>query len=725
MMILIFRTYYHKVVCSYKYDCCRTENNVAKIQKNMFTSPFMVKNSKKNYTFALSKKLKSLINYHPMKKLVSFSLFIIVLALCQSLYAQVNTGKLPQSTISQLSAATVPQFDVPTPDMNKIKRNEDLSIKAGKPLYAGIVVPLNNMNSQNSGIWETTEDGYDIWRLRLHNNEAKGCCVLFDKFNLPEGSEFFCYNEDMTLIYGPYTSEDVSGEEFSTGVFGKGDVILEYISPKHTLNQYSRPEISLFGYNFFFRSEGLPNYSISGTKSDEYGASASCMVNINCPEGDNWRSQQKGVARMLSYLYEDGSIFTGWCSGTVVNNTMGDGTPYFLTANHCADNTPSSYWSYFQFYFHYECPYCTCSSEPGATVFSNGCQKIANSPINNGSDFLLVKIKSVSWTQLKSNDIVLNGWSKSATGSHSGVSIHHPKGDVKKISTYNTQLTSSTFYTQGEYGAENAYWLVEWATTYNQGSAHHSVTEQGSSGSPIFNSDGLVVGTLTGGSSSCTNDAHEYYGKISYHWQSAGSTDDKRLKPWLDPVPLSQTTCNALNLNSSFYIMPAAKIFTPSSGNFTFSVYSDQAWTLSYLNEHDWFTANHESGSGNGNIKITCDANNTGTARKANLRVTKTDGSYFNFYVKQESNGTSIAAIDDSEFNIYPNPAHDQIHIEAVNYFIKNIEIVDMLGKVVYSYNNAGANSLILPVSQLENAMYIIRITTDNNNIVYKKFTKN
>lgn len=661
-----------------------------------------------------------------MKKLVSFSLLIIVLAFCQTLSAQINTGKLPQSAVSQLSSATVPQFDVPTPNLDKIKQDQDLSIKAGKPLSVGVVVPLANINAQNSGIWETTDDGYDIWRLKLHNDEAKGCCVLFDKFYLPEGSTFFCYNKDMSLIYGPYTSEDVSGEQFSTGVFSKGDVILEYISPKHQLDQYGRPEISLFGYNFFFRSEGLPDMKV--VKSDETGfeASQSCMVNVNCPEGDNWRTQQKGVARMLAYFLEGGQQYSGWCSGTIVNNTMGDGTPYYLTANHCADNTPDSYWGWFQFYFHYECPYCDCYHiEPGYTLFSNGCTKIANSPINGGSDFLLLKIKNVTWNTLKSKDIVLNGWSKSTTGSPSGVSIHHPAADVKKISTYNETLTSGTFSYQDEYGATNAYWLVKWATTYNQGSAHHSVTEQGSSGSPIFNNNGLVVGTLTGGSSSCTYDAREFYGKLSYHWQSAGSTDNKRLKPWLDPVPLSQTTCDILDLNSSFYILPAAKIFTGNGGNFTFSVYSDQAWTLEYLNEHDWFTANHESGSGNGNIKITCDANNTGTARKANLRVTKADGTSFNMYVKQESNGTGIATIDDSEFNIYPNPAHDQIHIDAINYFIKEVEIVDMLGKVVYSYNNAGANSLILPVSQLENAMYIIRITTDNNNIVYKKFTKN
>ncbi len=33
-----------------------------------------------------------------------------------------------------------------------------------------------------------------------------------------------------------------------------------------------------------------------------------------------------------------------WCSGSLVNNTSNDGTPYFLTANHCYSNP--SQWAF-------------------------------------------------------------------------------------------------------------------------------------------------------------------------------------------------------------------------------------------------------------------------------------------------------------------------------------------------------------------------------------------
>lgn len=656
-----------------------------------------------------------------MKNLLPISLLALCLIIGQWVSAQVNSGVLPQSAVAQLSEASVPQVEVATPDLAALQAKSEKSVQDGTPLKVAIIMPLQ-LTPDNAGIWEHTDGGYDIWRLRLHNAKALGCCALFERFQLPEGAQFFAYNSDKSLIYGPYTNEDnPSGEGYSTGLFVGGDVILEYVSPKRTLNQNENPDILIAGYTYFYRPEGLPDNRIPGTKDGDtgYGASQSCMINVNCSEGDNWRVQQKGVGRLFSY---DAQGYGGWCSGTLINNTMGDGTPYFLTANHCADNTPTSYFNYSTIDFHYECPYCTCSSEPGKNTYT-GVTKIANSPISGGSDFLLLKLKNTTWTRLKNDGLVLNGWSKTASASSSGVCIHHPAGDVKKISTYNSTLTSGTFSesTTHETGATNAYWVVPWAyTTHGR-----SVTEGGSSGSPLFNNNGLVVGTLTGGNSTCAApNAREYYGKMSYHWTSAGTTDNTRLQPWLDPVSLSSTTCKALDLTSSFYIIPAAHIFNANGGTYSYALFSNQPWTLSYQNDHSWFTVSTESGNGDGGLQVTCQANTTNAMRRCILIVTKSDGTTFQVIVQQTA-PTGISVIPENEFTIYPNPAHDQINIESAEHFLSKVEIIDMLGKVVYSQNFNGYNSLIIPVSQLNDAMYLMRLTTVNNEVVYKKFSKN
>ena len=98
------------------------------------------------------------------------------------------------------------------------------------------------------------------------------------------------------------------------------------------------------------------------------------------------------------------------------------------------------------------------------------------------------------------------GWNNGTSGSPSGVSIHHPSGSAKKISTYNSSLSSATY----NGGANSAHWMVTWSATTNG----HGVTEGGSSGGPIFDQNGRIIGQLTGGSSYCTaTGSPDLYGK--------------------------------------------------------------------------------------------------------------------------------------------------------------------------------------------------------------------
>ena len=79
-----------------------------------------------------------------------------------------------------------------------------------------------------------------------------------------------------------------------------------------------------------------------------------------------------------------------------------------------------------------------------------------------------------------------------------------------------------------------SHWQVTWIQTLNG----HGVTEGGSSGSPIFDNHGHIVGTLTGGNSNCGSQFEnlpDYYGKFSYSWDQNGTDSASVLKYWLDP----------------------------------------------------------------------------------------------------------------------------------------------------------------------------------------------
>ena len=90
--------------------------------------------------------------------------------------------------------------------------------------------------------------------------------------------------------------------------------------------------------------------------------------------------------------------------------------------------------------------------------------------------------------------------------------------------------------------------MVYWVST----ETNHGVTEGGSSGSPIYNQNHHIVGTLSSGASACVNGgagpgtgpyAPDYYGKMSYHWDGNNPIPEQdKLKYFLDPENTGQET---------------------------------------------------------------------------------------------------------------------------------------------------------------------------------------
>lgn len=73
------------------------------------------------------------------------------------------------------------------------------------------------------------------------------------------------------------------------------------------------------------------------------------------------------------------------------------------------------------------------------------------------------------------------------------------------------------------------------------------MTEGGSSGSPLFNSKGLIIGTLSGGSSSCElPEGLNLYGKLYYHWNKYSDNDTARMDVWLDPLGMGVTSLQGM-----------------------------------------------------------------------------------------------------------------------------------------------------------------------------------
>lgn len=434
-------------------------------------------------------------------------------------WAQVSIDIEPLSNKAQfISEAEVVSVRLYNPDMSVIEAEDELAEAEGKPPRYAVHLPVG-ISNENGGDWMELKGGARLWRLRLETNGALATTLLFDAFQIPDGGLVHVYNDDKSHMIGAFTSQNnADGGNYATQILFGNACTIEYYEPAHVRGQ-GLIEIADLGYCY--------RYIYGPDSPEERGGSQFCEVDINCsPEGDNWQDEKRGAVG-IGLVFPNGS---SWCSGSMVNNTSLDCAPYLLTALHCTESSSSNNFGQYTIYFNYESTGCG-SGNVTQNQSSVGCVELANSGDgggNSGSDFSLLEVTgSIS----SGYNIYYNGWNANNTASASGVSIHHPAGDRKKISTYTTPLQSTAWGS-----ANGSHWRVYWSATNNG----HGVTEGGSSGSPLFDNQGRIVGTLTGGGSFCTSTGSpDQYGKMAYHWQDNPGDD---LKDYLDPVNTGQLT---------------------------------------------------------------------------------------------------------------------------------------------------------------------------------------
>jgi len=460
-----------------------------------------------------------------MKKINSLLLILTLLAF--STQAQESRGGKPYSFLyplndhAEAAKKTMPQLDVAA-----LRKAAIAAVDKGEMMPAGKILSTD-FSLENSGVWTILPNKDRVWRLFLTVPDAPATSLYYENFYIPEGAVLYVYNAEKTHLIGSFGAHNNNASQlFATEIIYTSDCVLEYYEPA---NVKRRGHFTITGVSNVYNAPEPPaNIQLKNPKCCGFGTSGSCNVNVNCPEGNSWANQKRAVARIL---IKDGAS-QGYCSGSLVNNGAQDCKNYFLTANHCGASVSAADKNQWIFYFNYQSAGCTNGSDPTPSTIT-GCAMRASSSNGTtsdvtGSDFLLVEFNS---TIPAAYNVYYAGWDASGTGSNSGVGIHHPAGDIKKISTYSAALTSRRYYSQLP---DNSHWQANWVATVT----NHSVTEGGSSGSPLFNSGGLIVGKLSGGPSGCTVTAankNDYYGKVSYDWTSNGASASQQLKPWLDP----------------------------------------------------------------------------------------------------------------------------------------------------------------------------------------------
>jgi len=451
-------------------------------------------------------------------------LLFISLFVSTNLFTQISEGGTPPSfkfvKTKSFSSQNTHEVKVDKTVINKLLREEVFSTNQTKPSPIATAISVK-YDLVKDGEWTTLQDGSRICQLNIFVPDALGIILTYSKFYIPKGNKLFIYNKERTQILGAYTnSTNQAGESFSTEIIYGDELTLEYVEYH---NEPANINISSIGYVY----QGIINYT-KATELEGFSKSKECQVNINCMEGANWQMEKRSVARIYALI---GSTWFR-STGSLINNTTNDKTPLFITAAHCIRDRRGivANMSNIQFYFNYEFSGCVNEQEvPQGCKTMVGAEILVLTPLYGGSDGALLKLND---RMPDDYDVYFNGWDISEQVAKSGVVIHHPNGDVKKISTYNTPLRSNTYKDENGSALENAHWSAQYTKTLNG----FGTTEKGSSGSPIYNQDKLIVGTLTGGNSGCYNTAEtDCFGKISYHWDK-NTSQIYYMKPFLDPI---------------------------------------------------------------------------------------------------------------------------------------------------------------------------------------------
>ena len=284
---------------------------------------------------------------------------------------------------------------------------------------------------------------------------------------------------------------------------------------------------------------------------------ASCIQDASCFNSSDWAAIEQARKAIAHILFAEGSSYY-ICTGGLVNDTV-EGTyiPYVLTANHCISTQAVA--DTLETFFNYVTAYC------GASCPTRGSRSTIEATLLNTStsdDHTLLRLK-----QNPPAGSLMLGWTTDdiANSTQTIYRLSHPKGAPQAYSKH--VVTPSSFTCSS---------LPRGAFIYSQDQL--GATEGGSSGSPVLNAAGLIVGQL--------------YGSCGYNLGNVCDSTNNRtvdgafknyypsVQPWLNPS-LSAPSVNTLAASGISQTGATLNASVNPNGTIT-TVYYDYGTSTSY-----------------------------------------------------------------------------------------------------------------------------------------------
>jgi hypothetical protein len=316
-------------------------------------------------------------------------------------------------------------------------------------------------------------DRSQIIVLIIKSSGASGIGVHFRNFALAAGEKVYVYGPAAdSIVCGPYTNKGPwgSGEFWSSTIAGDTAVIEFYTRTGENGKGFEIFEISHIFTELDWR-----------LRSNEPDV-LNCEVDASC-YGD---IQKNAVGRII---YNDNGAYV--CTGTLLNDVAQDHIPYFLTANHCVSTQAVA--QTVEVYWFYQTTSCNSGVLRNWVHSPPGANLLATQPSN---DFVLLRLLNNAPA-----GALFSAWTSGVQSTGTSVfGLHHPDGYVPPaIPSYLRRSSGSITSTNGTC-LVNGY-RIDWTA---------GLTEMGSSGSGLWNSNGQLVGVLSCGSTGCSNPYDNY-----------------------------------------------------------------------------------------------------------------------------------------------------------------------------------------------------------------------
>jgi hypothetical protein len=399
------------------------------------------------------------------------------IARMQAIHAEVS-AKLPQGHDAAPIFVDITQQDRDAIDNPMTTERAPQRIGVVKQINETVGKPAGSPGFQ-PGVLDEGEDSF-VWAVTISSPGAQALRLHIEDCSLPENAELFLLGADGQAD-GPHVGlgRNGNGDFWTRSITGDtGTIVVRYTG--------ARPDINKARTTFVITEVGhirgrRPRPQLQNHDSWPCSDNAACLVDAQCGQTDPAVNDAKDAVAKLEWIQ---AIFINTCTGGLIADTDDStDTPLMLSANHCFSNDIANLETFFNFTTNSCNGDCPDSLVTGGTPPPADTVGMTVNATNNESDYTLFTLSEPAPA-----GAVFLGWNSTPVANTNGFNLFRISNANfgPQVYSEHTVDTSSPQCT----GIPRGAWIYS--------KDEDGATMGGSSGSPVVNSAGEIVGQLTG-----------------------------------------------------------------------------------------------------------------------------------------------------------------------------------------------------------------------------------